>query len=58
MALHLYGMLPLMNGPKMLAVKKGLVRIGPAGFSFPRAEDIGWQKEPAGVSGGSGTDAR
>ncbi len=58
MALHLYGMLPLMNGPKMLAVKKGLVRIGPAGFSFPRAEDIGWQKEPVGVSGGSGTGAR
>ena len=44
MALHLYGMLPLMNGPRMAAVKKGLVHVGPAGFSFPRPEDIGWQK--------------
>jgi peptide/nickel transport system substrate-binding protein len=44
-ALHLYGMLPLANGPRMTAVKKGLVHVGPSGFWVPRAEDIGWQKE-------------
>lgn len=52
-ALHLYGMLPLENGPRMTAVKKGLVHVGPAGFSVPPPEDIGWQKEPA--SGDSST---
>jgi peptide/nickel transport system substrate-binding protein len=46
MALHLYGMLPLQNGPRMTAVKKGLVHYGPAGFWVPPPEDIGWQKEP------------
>ena len=51
MALHLYGMLPLMNGPRMTAAKKGLVHVGPAGFWVPAAEDIGWQKEPTSVSG-------
>jgi peptide/nickel transport system substrate-binding protein len=44
MALHLYGMLPLMNGPRMAAVKRGLVHVGPAGFWVPRPEDVGWQK--------------
>jgi peptide/nickel transport system substrate-binding protein len=43
-ALHLYGMLPLFNGPRMGAVKQGLVNVGPAGFSVPHPQDIGWQK--------------
>jgi peptide/nickel transport system substrate-binding protein len=45
MALHLYGMLPLTNGPRMTAVKKGIVHVGPAGFWVPPPEDIGWNKE-------------
>lgn len=52
-ALHLYGMLPLMNGPRMTAVKQGLVHVGPSGFWVPPPEDIGWQKATA--SGDSST---
>jgi peptide/nickel transport system substrate-binding protein len=52
LALHLYGMLPLENGPRMVAVKTGLVHYGPAGFWVPRAEDIGWQKEPSSPAAG------
>jgi peptide/nickel transport system substrate-binding protein len=51
MALHLYGLLPLMNGPRMDAVKKGLVHYGPAGFWVPPPEDIGWQKDSAASPG-------
>jgi peptide/nickel transport system substrate-binding protein len=49
-ALHLFGMLPLFNGPRMAAVKTGLVNVGPAGFTVPRAENIGWQKTPSDAS--------
>lgn len=44
-ALHLYGMLPLFNGPRMTAVKAGLANNGPAGFLVPVPEDVGWQKD-------------
>ncbi len=43
-ALHLYGSLPLLNGPMDLAVKKGLANYGPAGFKTTNPEDVGWQK--------------
>lgn len=43
-ALHLYGTLPLFNGPSDVAVKKGLANFGPAGFLVPPAEDVGWEK--------------
>jgi peptide/nickel transport system substrate-binding protein len=43
-ALHLYGMLPLFNGPRMTASKAGLANSGPAGFLVPAPQDVGWQK--------------
>ena len=43
-ALHLFGLLPIYNGPSQYAVKKGLANFGPAGFLTVDAEDIGWQK--------------
>jgi peptide/nickel transport system substrate-binding protein len=44
-ALHLYGIFPLWNGPRMVAVTEGLANSpAPAGFQFPSPEDIGWQK--------------
>jgi peptide/nickel transport system substrate-binding protein len=52
-ALHLFGILPLANGPRMGAVKQGLAHVGPSGFHVPRPEDVGWQKQPAGSSPGA-----
>ncbi|HET8599547.1 MAG TPA: ABC transporter family substrate-binding protein [Segeticoccus sp.] len=48
-ALHLYGTFPISNGPRMVAVKKGLANyrgseFGLAGFKTIHAEDLGWQK--------------
>jgi peptide/nickel transport system substrate-binding protein len=44
-ALHVYGMLPLFNGPRMAAVRAGLANTGPSGFLYPEPEDVGWQKD-------------
>jgi glutathione transport system substrate-binding protein len=43
-ALHLFGLLPIYNGPAQYAVKKGLANFGPAGFLTVDPQDIGWQK--------------
>jgi peptide/nickel transport system substrate-binding protein len=43
-ALHLFGLLPIYNGPSQYAVKKGLANFGPTGFLTVDPEDIGWQK--------------
>jgi len=50
-AIHLYGMLPLFNGPRIVAVKEGLANSGPAGFTKRDPVNVGWQKR-TGVSGG------
>jgi peptide/nickel transport system substrate-binding protein len=44
-ALHVYGMLPLFNGPRMTAVKAGLANSGPSGFLSSKPQDVGWQKD-------------
>jgi len=43
-AFHLYGMLPIFNGPSHYVVKKGLANFGPAGFLTLSPTDVGWQK--------------
>jgi peptide/nickel transport system substrate-binding protein len=43
-ALHLYGLLPIYNGPSQFVVKKGLANFGPAGFLTLNPTDVGWQK--------------
>ena len=39
-----YGILPLTNGPVIMATKKGLANVGASVFYFPFPETIGWQK--------------
>ena len=43
-AMDQYGILPLTNGPVIMATKKGLANVGASVFSFPFPETIGWQK--------------
>lgn len=44
-ALHLFGLFPLANGPRMIAVKAGLANYGPAGFMiYANPKNVGWQK--------------
>jgi peptide/nickel transport system substrate-binding protein len=63
-ALHLYGMLPLFNGPRQTAVKEGLANVGPVGFagrgtSIVEPKNVGWQKRPSQSAGGQpGTESR
>ena len=43
-ALKTYGVLPVDNGPTIVAVKKGLANYGAGLFFTPLPQDIGWQK--------------
>jgi len=43
-AFGLAGILPLYNGPTMIAVKKGLANYGAGLFYVGKPQDIGWQK--------------
>jgi peptide/nickel transport system substrate-binding protein len=51
-ALHLFGMFPLFNGPRMGAYREGLANLGPAGFQDLDPVNVGWQRDsPAGGAG-------
>lgn len=43
LALGQYGVEPLLNGPKMTAVRPGLVNMGSSGFATPPKSTIGWK---------------
>ncbi|MFW6598993.1 ABC transporter family substrate-binding protein [Propionibacteriaceae bacterium Y2011] len=43
-ALATYGILPIFNGPTMIAVKAGLANYGAELFHIGKPQDIGWQK--------------
>jgi peptide/nickel transport system substrate-binding protein len=57
-AIHLFGMLPLFNGPRQVAVKEGLANSGPAGFTKRDPVNVGWQKRPASAGGEPSAGAR
>jgi peptide/nickel transport system substrate-binding protein len=62
-AIHQYGIFPLFNGPRQIAVKEGLANFGSAGFaSRPRSVanplNVGWQKRPDAATGEPSAGAR
>ncbi|MGJ3508214.1 ABC transporter family substrate-binding protein [Enemella sp. A6] len=44
-AFHRYGLLPLWNGPEIIATKKGLANFGADMFYVGPVQDIGWEKK-------------
>ena len=43
-AIKQYGLMPMSNGPVIVATKKGLANVGASGFHIPFPEEIGWAK--------------
>jgi peptide/nickel transport system substrate-binding protein len=39
-----WGIMPLLNGPTIIATKKGLANFGADIFGVQKPQDIGWQK--------------
>ena len=43
-AMRNYGILPILNGPNIIAVKPGLANFGPKGFAVVQPQNVGWEK--------------